>query len=89
MLNYVLSLQSILFIAQDDLKERYRGRLDRIKRYCATVKRIGSTTSLTVGVKEQPDGTIRIKVEAYPLESLAKAVQYLMETLCEVTIIHT
>ena len=48
------------------------------------MKQIGSTTHLQVGVKEHENGTIRIKVEAYPLQSLAKAVQYLIEGICKV-----
>lgn len=78
--------QTVLYIAQYDLKERYRNKTERIKRYCASTKTIGSTTHLQVWVNEQPNGTIRIKVEAYPLKSLAKAVQYLIEEFCEVII---
>ena len=51
------------------------------------MKKIGSTTRLQVRVKEQSiNGMITIQVEAYPLESLAKATQYLVEALCEVII---
>ena len=86
--NFVFcSTQAVLNIAQDDLKEWYKQRIDRIKRYCTTVKKIGSTTRLQVQVKEKSiNGIITIQVEAYPLESLAKATQYLVEALCEVII---
>lgn len=81
--------QTVLYIAQDDLKERYKNKTERIKRYCASTKTIGSTTHLQVRVNEQQNGTIRIKVEAYPLKSLAKAVQYLIEEFCEVIILRS
>lgn len=55
------------------------------------MKRIGSTTHLQVRLLTEQavyNGTpmITIQVEAYPLESLAKATQFLVEALCEVII---
>ena len=77
----------MLYISQNDLKERYKTRADGIRRYCSSVKRFGSITRLQTEVDEWPDGTIRIKlVEVYPpdYESLTKAKQLFIEAFCEV-----
>ena len=77
----------MLYIAQNDLKERYKKRTDRIRRYCNSLKKIGTITHLQTDVGEQPDSTIRIRiVEVYPPEALTKAKQHLIEAFCEVII---
>jgi hypothetical protein len=77
----------VLYIAQNDLKERYKKRTDRIRRYCDSVKRFGTITHIQTEVDDWPDGTVRIKlVEVYPpdYESLMKAKQLFIEAFCEV-----
>ena len=77
----------MLYISQNDLRERYKKRTNRIRSYCNSVKTFGSITHLQTEVDELPDGTIRIKlVEVYPpvYESLMKAKQLFIEAFCEV-----